>query len=108
VTVLHGLQPLHDLGTVFHGVELVRHQDGGNALGQERQHFFVGRGKAARLDHQEHHIHIAHCALHSFVERFVQGVAVDGLKTGCVHKHILRRALGVHARDAVARGLCLA
>ena len=105
---LHVLQPGSDVATAVHVVEFVGDQQRRDVLAQERQHPCISRGEAARLHHKQNQVHIGHGANHGFVQRLVEGVAMNGLETGGIHKHKLRCTHGVHTSDAVAGGLRLA
>ena len=112
VTLLHVLQPGRNVGAAGHLVELVGYQQCGNILAptspDEGQHLGVGLVEHARLHHKQNQVYISDRALHGFVERAVQRIVVAGLKARRIDKHKLRGTHGVHAGDAVARGLRLA
>ena len=110
MALLHALEPGCQLGAAVNGVKLVSHQH--NRLceltfGHEGQHLGIVEAEAARLHHEEHHVHISQHRGHGAVEVAVQGRAVFGLKTRRVHENELRFIYGAYAGDPMACGLSL-
>ena len=108
VALLHALEPGGQLGTAVDHVQLVGHQQRGNAGFEQRQHLGIGQGEAACFHHKQDQVHITNRTHHGLVERLVQCRAVLGLKTRRIHEHKLRSPQRADAGDAVARGLRLA
>ena len=68
----------------------------------------VGAGDTPRFGHKQNQIDIVDRTRHSFIERFIECIAVAGLKARRIDKHILGLFNRADARDAMPCGLCFA
>ena len=108
MSLLHFLEPGRNVSAAVDQVKLVGQQNRRGTRWQQRQHLGVSLVELAGLNDKHNQVHVAHSTDHGFIQRPVQRIAVPGLETGGIDKHILGGAPRMHAGDAVPRGLCLA